>query len=166
VISQLGSHHGKHIIFGYDHHGLPHLDGYVAALAAYGLVVTSAQGEQPHYLTSTQRVCERVRGRADAVGVLLCSTGMGVSIAANKFGGIYAARCLTTEDATMARQINNCNVLCLALRSTLEVNAEIISAFMTTAYEGRKLDQLSRITMFEHDLVPVEPARPRALKSV
>lgn len=166
MISQLGSHHGKHIIFGYDHHGLPHLDGYVAALARHGLVLPAAQGEQPHYLASTQRVCERVRGRADAVGVLLCSTGMGVSIAANKFGGIYAARCLTSDDATMARQINNCNVLCLALRSTLEVNAEIITAFMTTAYEGRKLDQLSRITMFEHDLIPVEPARPRALKSV
>lgn len=107
-----------------------------------------------------------MRGRADAVGVLVCSTGMGVSIAANKFSGVYAARCLTVEDATMARQINNCNVLCLALRSGRDVNAEIITAFMTTAYEGRKLEQLSRITMFEHDLVPVEPARPRALKSV
>jgi ribose 5-phosphate isomerase B len=167
VISQLGSHVGKHIVFGYDHHGLPEVDDYVGSLARFGLVLTAAQGEQPHYLTSTQRVCERVRGRTDAVGVLLCSTGMGVSIAANKFSGVYAARCLTAEDAVMARQINNCNVLCLALRSSQAVNASIIEAFMTTAYEGRKLEQLSRITMFEHDLVPaVEPARPRALKSV
>jgi ribose 5-phosphate isomerase B len=166
VISQLGHHSGKHIVFGFDHHGLPEVDAYVESLARYGLVLSAAQGEQPHYLTSTQRVCERVRGRADAVGVLVCSTGMGVSIAANKFSGVYAARCLTVEDATMARQINNCNVLCLALRSGRDVNAEIITAFMTTAYEGRKLEQLSRITMFEHDLVPVEPARPRALKSV
>ena len=41
---------------------------------------------------------------------------MGVSIAANKFSGVYAARCLSVEDATRARQIINCNVLCLALR--------------------------------------------------
>lgn len=167
MISQLGSHHGKHVIFGYDHHGLPEVESYVAALAQHGLVLAAVQGDQPHYLSSTQRVCERVRGRTDSVGVLLCSTGMGVSIAANKFRGIYAARCLSVEDATMARQINNCNVLCLALRSTLEVNAAIIDAFMTTAYEGRKLEQLSRITMFEPELVPaIEPARARALKSV
>jgi RpiB/LacA/LacB family sugar-phosphate isomerase len=166
MISQLGSHVGKHVVFGFDHHGLPEVDAYVAALSRHGLVMSAVHSEQPHYLSSTQRVCERVRGRTDAVGVLLCSTGMGVSIAANKFSGIYAARCLSLEDAVMARQINNCNVLCLALKSTLAVNVAIIDGFMTTAYEGRKLEQLSRITLLEHDLVPVEPTRARALKSV
>jgi ribose 5-phosphate isomerase B len=172
VISQLGHHVGKNIVFGFDHHGLPEVDGYVRSMSEHGLVMSAVHGEQPHYLSSTQRVCERVRGRADAVGVLLCSTGMGVSIAANKFSGIYAARCLTVEDATMARQINNCNVLCLALRSGMALNTQIIDAFMTTAYEGRKLEQLSRITLLEHDqgrhdLVALEQPRVRAgLKSV
>ncbi len=64
MISQLGHHSGKHIVFGFDHHGLPEVDAYVESLARYGLVLSAAQGEQPHYLTSTQRVCERVRGRA------------------------------------------------------------------------------------------------------
>jgi len=168
VISQLGHHVGKNIVFGFDHHGMPEVDAYVRAMSDHGLVMSAVHGDQPHYLSSTQRVCERVRGRTDAMGVLLCSTGMGVSIAANKFSGIYAARCLSVEDATMARQINNCNVLCIALKSGLELNAQIIDAFMTTAYEGRKLEQLSRITLLEHDLVvPMEPARVRArVKSV
>ncbi len=172
MISQLGHHVGKNIVFGFDHHGLPEVDAYVRAMSDHGVVMSAVHGDQPHYLSSTQRVCERVRGRADACGVLLCSTGMGVSIAANKFSGIYAARCLTVEDAQMARQINNCNVLCIALRSSLALNAEIIDAFMTTAYEGRKLEQLSRITLLEHDqlrhdLVPVETPRVRArVKSV
>ncbi|MEZ4403369.1 MAG: RpiB/LacA/LacB family sugar-phosphate isomerase [Kofleriaceae bacterium] len=166
MISQLGPHTGKHIVFGFDHHGLPEVDAYVASLSRFGLVLSAVHSEQPHYLSSTQRVCERVRGRTDAVGVLVCSTGMGVSIAANKFSGIYAARCLSVDDAAMSRQVNNCNVLCLALKTGLATNAAIIEAFMTTAYEGRKLEQLARITLLEHDLVPMEPARPRALKSV
>jgi ribose 5-phosphate isomerase B len=167
LISQLGHHVGKNIVFGFDHHGLPEVDAYVGAMTDHGRVMSAVHGDQPHYLSSTQRVCERVRGRTDAMGVLLCSTGMGVSIAANKFSGIYAARCLSVEDATMARQINNCNVLCLALRSGLELNTAIIDAFMTTAYEGRKLEQLSRITLLEHDMVAMEPARVRArVKSV
>jgi ribose 5-phosphate isomerase B len=167
VISQLGHHLGKHIVFGFDHHGLPEADGYVRSMLAHGAVMSAVHGEQPHYLSSAQRVCERVRGRADAVGVLLCSTGMGMSIAANKFSGIYAARCVSVDDATMARSINNCNVVCLALRSTLELNARIIEAFMTTAYEGRKLEQLSRITLLENDMAPIETPRVRPhVKSV
>jgi RpiB/LacA/LacB family sugar-phosphate isomerase len=167
VISQLGHHVGKNIVFGFDHHGLPEVDAYVRAMSDHGLVMSAVHGDQPHYLSSTQRVCERVRGRSDSMGVLLCSTGMGVSIAANKFSGIYAARCLSVEDATMARQINNCNVLCIALKSGFELNTAIIDAFMTTAYEGRKLEQLSRITLLEHDMVPMEQPRVRAgLKSV
>jgi ribose 5-phosphate isomerase B len=166
MISQLGTHQGKKVIFGYDHHMLPEIDGYFAALGRYGIVLSAALGDSPHYLTSAERVCERVRGKSDAVGVLVCSTGIGISIAANKFSGIYAARCLSAEDAQLSRTINNSNVLCLSLRATLAVNEQIIETFMTTPYEGRKLDQLSRITMFEHDLeAAAAPARAR-FKSV
>jgi ribose 5-phosphate isomerase B len=165
MISQLGTHQGKKVIFGYDHHMLPEMEAYFAALGHYGIVVSAALSESPHYLTSAERVCERVRGKSDAVGVLVCSTGIGISIAANKFSGIYAARCLSAEDAQLSRTINNSNVLCLSLRATLAVNAQIIETFMTTPYEGRKLEQLSRITMFEHELEPAAPARAR-FKSV
>jgi ribose 5-phosphate isomerase B len=161
MISLLGAHHGKKIVFGFDHHALPHADAYTGALSEYGIVMSAVHGDTPHYLSSTERVCVRVRARTDAVGVLICSTGIGVSIAANKFGGVYAARCLSVEDAELSRTINNANVLCLALRTGLDVNEQIIRAFMTTAYEGRKLEQLSRITLLEHDLGNVEAARPR-----
>ena len=161
MISLLGPHRGKKLVFGFDHHALPVVDDYVGVLAAYGIVMSAVHGDTPHYLASTERVCDRVRGREDSVGVLICSTGIGVSIAANKFRGIYAARCLSTEDAELSRTINNANVLCLALRSGLELNRQIISTFMTTAYEGRKLEQLSRITLLEHDLALPDPARAR-----
>lgn len=169
MISQLGTHEGKKIIFGFDHHLLPEVEAYTAALSRWGMVFSASHSESPHYLSSTASVCERVRGHHDMVGVLVCSTGIGISIAANKFSGIYAARCLSAEDAQLSRHINNSNVLCLALRSTLAVNEQIIEMFMTTPYEGRKLEQLSRITMFEHELEPAAaaaaPARAR-FKSV
>jgi ribose 5-phosphate isomerase B len=161
MISLLGAHHGKRIIFGFDHHALAQADAYTGVLSVYGMVMSAVHGENPHYLSSTERVCERVRARTDAVGVLICSTGIGVSIAANKFGGVYAARCLSVEDAELSRTINNANVLCLALRTGFEINQEIIGAFMTTAYEGRKLEQLSRITLLEHDLGSAESSRLR-----
>ena len=84
----------------------------------------------------------------------MCSTGMGMSIAANKFRGVYAARCLTEEDASLSRSINNANVLCLAVRSGLAANQQIIDAFMNTPYDGRKLEQLEYITCLELESDP------------
>jgi ribose 5-phosphate isomerase B len=169
MITQLGTHEGKKIIFGFDHHGVPEAEAYMQVMSRWGTVFSASNAENPHYLSSTANVCERVRGHHDMMGVLMCSTGMGISIAANKFSGIYAARCLTVEDAQLSRTINNSNVLCLSLRATLAVNQQIIETFMTTPYEGRKLEQLSRITLFEHELEPVAavaaPARAR-FKSV
>ncbi len=149
MIEQLGAHVGKRIVFGYDRHVLPEVGEYVAQLAAYGMVVTDTDPERLHYFSSAERVCRRVRERPDAVGVLACMTGIGVSIAANKFGGVYAARCLSVADAEMARTINNANVLCLAVSSGAALNAAIIDAFMRTPYQGRKLDELAGIRRFE-----------------
>ena len=149
MLEQLGAHVGKRIVFGFDRHLLPEVDGYLAQLGAYGTVVTDTDPERLHYLSSAERVCRRVRGRPDAVGVLACMTGIGVSIAANKFGGVYAARCLSVADAEMARTINNANVLCLAVASGAARNAAIVDAFMRTPYQGRKLDELCGLRRFE-----------------
>ncbi len=158
MIRQLGSHKGKQVVFGCDRYLLPELDDYIRALARYGIPLPAMNFEVPHYLTSAQRVCERVKGRADHVGVLICSTGIGMSIAANKFRGIYAARCISVEDAELARVINNANVLCLAARSGLAENQRILDAFMTTAYEGRRLDQLEYIACLELESEPAVPS--------
>src|SRR5262245_7493489 len=149
MIEQLGAHVGKRIVFGYDRHVLPEVGEYVAQLAAYGIVVTDTDPQRLHYLSSAERVCRRVRERSDAVGVLACMTGIGVSIAANKFGGVYAARCLSVADAELARTINNANVLCLAVSSGAALNAAIVDAFMRTPYQGRKLDELAGLRRFE-----------------
>ena len=154
MIRQFGAHRGKKIVFGFDRHLLAEVDDYLEVLRAFGRPTVNVDLTDPYYLTSAQRVCELVQGRSDAIGVLVCSNGMGMSIAANKFRGVYAARCLDLEDAAMARTVNNANVLCLAARATLPVNASIIEAFMTTPYEGRKIEQLEYIACMELESDP------------
>jgi|SRR5687768_15959787 len=168
TIRQLGSHVGKHVVFGYDRYLLPELDTYTQMLAAFGLPFPAVDSSELHYLSSAERVCTRVRGRLDAIGVLICSTGMGMSIAANKFRGVYAARCLTVDDAVMSRVINNANVLCLASKTGVEVNQDIVTAFMTTPYEGRKLEQLEAIASLglEHEPLLPPPVHARARHAV
>lgn len=166
TIRQIGSHVGKHVVFGYDRYLLPELDVYTQMLAAYGLPVPAVDSSNLHYLSSAERVCRRVSARLDAVGVLICSTGMGMSIAANKFRGVYAARCLSVDDAVMSRVINNANLLCLASKTGAELNHDIVTAFMTTPFEGRKLEQLEAIATLglEHEPMVAPPqvhARPR-----
>jgi RpiB/LacA/LacB family sugar-phosphate isomerase len=149
VIRRLGALRGKRIIFGYDRYLLADLEEYRAALAAHGNVVELVDTGHIHYLSSAELVCRAVQADAESFGVLCCGTGMGMSIAANKFDSIYAARCTSAEDAELARQINNANVLCIASKLGLETNRAIIDMFALTPYTGRKLDELEYITQFE-----------------
>jgi ribose 5-phosphate isomerase B len=77
-------------------------------------------------------------------GVLICGTGIGMSIAANRFKGIRAALCLNQEMATLARAHNDANVLVLGARTTSEDTAiDCLRTFATTPFEeGRHLARL------------------------
>ncbi len=149
MIRRLGSHAGKRIYFGYDRYIRPELITYRDAIGRHGELVDAVDEGQLHYLTSAELVCTAVQSDPESFGVLCCGTGMGMSIAANKFHGIYAARCMSVEDAELARTINNANVLCLAAKQGFELNQLIVDTFVRTAYTGRKLDELELITRFE-----------------
>lgn len=70
-------------------------------------------------------------------GILICGTGIGVSIAANRHPGIRAAVCHDAETAKLARQHNDANVLCLGGRTTDDATARtMIAIFLTTPFEG------------------------------
>ncbi len=71
------------------------------------------------------------------LGVLVCGSGIGVSITANKIAGVRAANCLTEEMARLARQHNNANVVTIGERlMTLDTAKAIVKAFLETAFEG------------------------------
>lgn len=89
-------------------------------------------------------------GKAER-GILICGSGIGVNITANKVKGIRAANCLTTDMAALSRQHNNANILTLGSRLTDEQTAEeIVDVFLTTEFEGgrheRRVDKIHSLT--------------------
>lgn len=88
-------------------------------------------------------------GQADALGVLICGTGIGMSIAANKFGGIRAACVSEPKSAALAREHNDANVLCLGARIIgLQTALECVDAFVKASFDRssprhqRRLDEI------------------------
>ncbi len=83
------------------------------------------------------------------VGILICDTGIGMCIAANKIRGIRAALCYDTFCASRSRQHNNANILCLSGREEEKKMRDIILIFLNTVFEGgrhqRRVEKISAI---------------------
>ncbi len=89
-------------------------------------------------------------GKAE-FGILVCGTGIGMSIVANKHSGIRAANTESVAGAKLARQHNNANILALGARLTpWETAKEIVQAFLATPFEGgrhqRRVDKIHTLT--------------------
>lgn len=80
-------------------------------------------------------------------GILICGSGNGVAITANKHQGIRAALCWNTELGVLARQHNNANVLCLPARFiSMELAQDIVAQFLQTPFEGgRHVNRVNKI---------------------
>ncbi len=105
------------------------------------------------YPDFARKVCEAVqKGEAD-FGILVCGTGIGMSIAANKFRGIRAANVTLPEVAPLARQHNDANVLTLSARFVDEpTNEQIIANFLDAQFEGgRHAGRLAKIAQIEDE---------------
>lgn len=86
-------------------------------------------------------------GRADR-GILVCGTGIGISIAANRYPHIRAALCHTPTDARLSREHNDANVIALGARTTgTETAADCVRVFLSTAFEGGRHERrVSKLT--------------------
>ncbi len=92
--------------------------------------------ESTNYPEWVKLLVENVR-REQSLGILLCGSGIGVSMAANRYKDIRAALCRDEDDARMSRLHNNANVLCLSGRKTpTELLKRISSVFLSTEFEG------------------------------
>lgn len=94
--------------------------------------------ESCHYPEFAGKVCRAVQGDIEgSFGILICGTGIGMSMCANKHRGIRAAVCADTYSAKMTRVHNDANVLCIGARVTGSCLAlDIIDAFLGGEYEG------------------------------
>ena len=91
-----------------------------------------------HYPIFASAVCENVQKDGDsAFGILICGTGIGMSMCANKYNGIRAAVCGDTFSARMTRCHNDANVLCIGARVTGSCLAtDILDSFLGAEFEG------------------------------
>ncbi len=93
---------------------------------------------------------KEMKNNKDARGVFVCGSGMGISMAANRFPFIRAALCHTVSQIEGARQHNDANVVCLAGRVTAIKDAKaIVAALLTTPFDGgrheRRVDKLNKL---------------------
>lgn len=107
-----------------------------------------ASEDRVDYPDFARVLCEKViASEYQALGVLICGSGQGMAISANKHKGIRAALCWTPEIAVLSKEHNNANVLCLSSRHIDEaLNFEIFKSFMATEFAGgRHLDRINKI---------------------
>ena len=128
-----------HVAIGCDHRGL-NLKQFIIKTVTEGGHSYEDFGcyttDSVDYPDIAKQVAEAVaRGDCER-GILICNTGIGMSMAANKVKGIRAALCHDDSNAQRARQHNDANVLCLGVEGELGTVGEIIDAFLTVQFEG------------------------------
>lgn len=131
------------IAIGADHGGFPLNERVTEELRAAGHEVQdfgthdgSVQDDYPDYALAVGQSVQA--GRAD-LGILICGSGVGASVAANKLRGVRAALCGDTYSAHQSREHDDCNVLCLGARVVgVELALEIVRAFVAARFTGEE----------------------------
>lgn len=102
-----------------------------------------------HYPVYAHAVCEKIQTGECALGILICGTGIGMSIAANKHAGIRAACCSDTFSARLTREHNDANVLCFGERVVgAGLAVDLVDAFLDAEYANGG-NHLTRVAMLE-----------------
>ena len=139
------------VALGADHAGYALKDHLAASLRAQGHAVRDLGTfgpERVDYPDVAHRVARAVAGGTAELGVLVCGTGIGMSIAANRHPGIRCALVHDVTSARLAREHNDANVLALGARMLGEMVAlDCLATFLATAFEGgRHSHRLAKLT--------------------
>ena len=131
----------RKIVVGADHGGVNLKDQIVEMLKSSGEYEVTDVGTHGttsvDYPNIAEIVGKEVSKDSGSTGILVCGSGIGISIAANKVPGIRAALCHDAYTARMARQHNNANIICLGERVTgSEVAKDAVQVFLKTEFEG------------------------------
>lgn len=147
------------IALGSDHAGfdlksaiIRHLEKIGREYKDYG-VYSEESADYPDLAAAVSTAVQN--GKSD-FGIVICGTGIGVSIAANKHVGIRAALCAESYSARCAREHNNANVLALGSRVTgVGLAVEIVDVFLEASFEGgrhlRRIEKIDRIEQIENN---------------
>ncbi len=146
------------IFLGADHRGFEYksriidlLHSELKALKAEVVDLGTFNDQEPcDYPRTAYAVAKAVAEIKNSLGILICMSGNGQTIAANKVKGAYAALCLNKEAAALARQHNNANVLVISAKFTkMKDIKDVVKAFLTAKFEGgrhlRRFNQIKKI---------------------
>jgi len=143
----------RKIYIGADSAGFPLKEELKAYLVGCGYDVTDCGTDSTascHYPLFASAVCEKVQEAPDTTfGILICGTGIGMSMCANKYNGIRAAVCSDTYSARLTRQHNDANVLCFGERVVGSgLATELVDAFVGGEYLGNG-NHVVRVAMLD-----------------
>jgi ribose 5-phosphate isomerase B len=127
------------IFIGSDHAGFQLKEAIIQELILEHEITDcgTTSTESTDYPVYASNVAERVLENSPSIGVLICSTGIGMSIAANRHRGIRAALCHSVKESKLARHHNNANVLVLGASNTaVDVALDMIKSFLATPFDG------------------------------
>lgn len=141
------------IAIGSDHGGFALKEAVRKHLEEKGIEVEDFgcySTESVDYAVYGAKVAHCVADGGAQYGILICSTGIGISIAANKVKGIRAALCCDAHAAEMTRRHNNANILCMGGKVIdKETAVKLVDIFLHTEFEGgrhqRRIDQIAQI---------------------
>ncbi len=142
------------IAIGCDHGGINLKETIKTFLEGKGLkykdfgTYSTDSCDYPDY---AKKVCDAVISGECEKGILICGTGIGMSMAANKVDGIRAAHVTDTYSARMTKEHNNANVICLGERITgCDLALEIVNAYLNAEFQsGRHQNRIDKFMAFE-----------------
>lgn len=140
----------KKIAIACDHAGFE-IKKYIKDIltdASYEVLDLGAHSnERTDYPDYAKALCESLTNDSHTKGILVCGSGIGMSIAANRYTHIRAALCKDSQMAELSRAHNDANVLCLGARITNKDKIKgIVSAFLNTEFEGgRHIDRIKKL---------------------
>ncbi len=146
----------KPIAIGCDHGGVELKDAVVRHLEEKGYTVNDCgtyNKDSVHYPVYADKVCKEIQSGNSELGILICSTGLGMSIAANKHKGCRASLCADTYSARLTRMHNNSNILCIgALVTGSALAMDIVDQYIESEFEGgRHATRVDMFTALEED---------------
>ena len=143
----------KKIVIASDHGGFELKEFLIKELEKKGFNITNLgtnSSESVDYPEYAQKVAKSILNKEFKKGILICGTGIGICISANRFKGIRAGLCHTVDDARLTRQHNDANIICFGGR-TIDKNValECAKIFMETKFEGgrhqRRIDKIDAL---------------------
>lgn len=137
-----------------DHNGVEQKKVIIENLQSQGIeivdcsIINNPIDDYPDFAIS---LCQKIVNNDADLGILMCGTGIGMSIAANKVKGIRCAKVSNSDEARLAKEHNNANVMALSYKEDINTLIEWINTFINTPFaeDERHIRRINKITKYE-----------------